>query len=203
MKRTGSYGENKNLSKLDLIGQYLSGRSISKALKSTTRKESLGDIGSGFNGNVTQPYWSLFGQIHLFDMSLNSEGSKFLEKKVVCHEGDVNQTTSTFKGKLDFLVMNNLLEHIDEPVDLLSQVKNIMSEGGILYINVPSWRGKFFLEFAAFRFNLAPREEMEDHKRYYSKRDLWIEIRKAGFLPSRIKIKNNKFGLNVCALVRK
>jgi SAM-dependent methyltransferase len=202
MKRTGSYGENKNLSTLDMLGQYLSGRSISKALKSTTRRESLGDIGSGFNGNVTQPYWSLFSQIHLFDMSLNSERLNLLDKKIVCYEGDVNETISTFTGKIDFLVMNNLLEHIDKPVDLLAQIKNIMSEEGILYINVPSWRGKFFLELAAFRFNLAPREEMEDHKRYYSKRDLWIEIRKAGFLPSRIKVQKNKFGLNVCALVR-
>ena len=40
-------------------------------------------------------------------------------------------------------------------------------------VNVPSWRGKRFLELSAFRLGLSPAEEMDDHKRYYDPRDLW------------------------------
>jgi SAM-dependent methyltransferase len=202
MKRVGSYGENKRLSILDKFGEILSGRSISKTLKHARSHDSLGDIGAGFNGNITRPYWHSFGEIHLFDLSLNCEQLKSLNKNIYCHEGDVIETTANFKGELDFVVMNNLLEHINEPVQLLSQIKLILPEGGSLHINVPSWKGKIFLELAAFTFNLAPREEMEDHKRYYSKRELWLELRKAGFMPSKIKIKKNKFGLNILAAVR-
>jgi hypothetical protein len=81
-------------------------------------------------------------------------------------------------------------------------VKEILAEGAVLFVNVPSWRGKIYLEFAAFQINLAPREEMEDHKRYYSKRELWLEIREAGFMPSTIKVKKSKFGLNISAIVQ-
>jgi SAM-dependent methyltransferase len=202
MKRMGSYGENKGLSVLDKFGQILSGRSISKTLKHAGSHDSLGDIGAGFNGNVTKPFWRSFSEIHLFDLSLNCEELESLHKNISCHEGDVIETTGNFKGKLDFIVMNNLLEHINEPVELLSQIKSILPEGGVLHINVPSWKGKIFLELAAFNLNLAPREEMEDHKRYYSKRELWLELRKAGFMPSKIKVRTNKFGLNILASVR-
>jgi hypothetical protein len=71
------------------------------------------------------------------------------------------------------------------------------SDHGILFINVLSWRGKLWLKFSAFRINLAPKEEMEDHKRYYSRKELWLEIRKAGFLPSTISIGKSKFRVNI------
>ena len=39
--------------------------------------------------------------------------------------------------------------------------------GGVCLVNVPSWRGKRFLEFSAFRLGLSPAEEIDDHKTYY------------------------------------
>ena len=198
----GSYGENQALSILDRAGQFFSGRNISKALKYSKTKDSLGDIGSGFSANITREYWHHFDSIHLFDFALNQENLNEELAKVVFHEGDVMRTTANVGFKLDFIVMNNLLEHVGEPVRLLSQVKEILSEKGILFVNVPSWRGKCYLEYAAFVLNLAPKEEMEDHKRYYSKRELWLEIREAGFMPSKIKVKKSKFGLNISAIVQ-
>ena len=202
MRRTQSYGQSRDLSILDKAGQTLSNRSIKKAFKSVDTKNSLGDIGSGFSANITQWYWPFFREIHLFDVSLNRENLNTLHPNLIFHEGDVMNSTLEVRVKLDFIVMNNLLEHVDDPIQLLAQVRKILSSGGILFINVPSWKGKFFLEKAAFVFNLAPREEMEDHKRYYSKRELWLEIRQAGFLPSKIFVKKSKFGLNTSAIVK-
>jgi SAM-dependent methyltransferase len=202
VKRTQSYGESQELSILDKVGQILSNRNIRRALNSVDTKNSLGDIGSGFSANITRSFWPIFAEIHLFDLSLDRKNLNSFPSNFVFHEGDVMDTTAQVGVKLDFIVMNNLLEHVDDPIQLLAQVKKILSSGGILFINVPSWKGKFFLEKAAFVFNLAPREEMEDHKRYYSKRELWLEIRQAGFLPSKIFVKKSKFGLNVSAIVK-
>ena len=202
MIRGSSYGEKKDLSNLDRLGQRLSNRKITKALKLVNSRKSLADVGSGFSANLTSPFWKFFETIHLFDVSVDRAGLTLKHQGVFFYEGDVLETTLEFREKLDFIVMNNLLEHVEEPVQLLSQVRKLISDKGVLFINVPSWRGKMFLELAAFRLGLAPRDEMEDHKRYYSKRDLWLEIRKAGFSPSKIAVSHSKFGLNVSAIVK-
>ena len=73
----------------------------------------------------------------------------------------------------------------------------------MLLVNVPTWRGKAVLEFSAFRLSTSPAVEMNDHKMYYDKRDLWPLLVRAGFLPSAIRLKNHKFGLNLFAAARK
>jgi hypothetical protein len=69
-------------------------------------------------------------------------------------------------------------------------------------VNVPTWRGKYFLELTAFRLGLSPngKIEMDDHKMYYDKRDLWSLLVKAGFAPGRIHLHYHKFGLNLFAV---
>ena len=202
MSRSSSYGEQRALSALDRLGQKLSNRNITKALKTVKVKKSFADVGSGFSASLTSKYWKSFEKIYLFDVSLDRFVLTTAHECIFFYEGDVLETTRQFDEKLDFVVMNNLLEHIDDSVKLLYQVRNILSDSGVLYINVPSWRGKIFLELAAFRLGLAPREEMEAHRRYYSKRELWLEIRKAGFTPSKIFVSKNKFGLNISAIVK-
>ena len=44
---------------------------------------------------------------------------------------------------------------------------------------------------------------MNDHKMYYSKRELWPMLVKAGFLPENIKLSYCKFGLNLLGICRK
>ena len=202
MNRHKSYGQNDDLSFLDKFGQLLSGRNLIRPLKTVVRKISLADIGAGFNANLSRPIWHQFTNVYLFDVKLNHELSKNKSQKIYFIEGDLKETLNEMKVELDFVIMNNLLEHIDEPVELLKVVKSKMRSGAILFINVPSWIGKFFLEIAAFRLQMSPAEEMEDHKRYYSKRDLWLEIRAAGFAPSKISVRTSKFGLNTSAIVQ-
>jgi len=69
-------------------------------------------------------------------------------------------------------------------------------------VNVPSWRGKRFLELSAYRLGLSPAEEIDDHKAYYDPRDLWPLLVRAGFRPSEIRCFRHKFGLNTFAVCR-
>jgi hypothetical protein len=70
-------------------------------------------------------------------------------------------------------------------------------------VNVPSWRGKRYLEFSAFRLGMSPADEMQDHKAYYDPRDLWPLLVRAGFSPRDIRCVRHKFGLNTFAACRK
>jgi hypothetical protein len=77
-----------------------------------------------------------------------------------------------------------------------------LAPGGTCLLNVPSWRGKFFLEFSAFRLGLSPESEMDDHKMYYDRRDLWPLLVQAGFRPSRLRCFPHKLGLNTFAVCK-
>jgi SAM-dependent methyltransferase len=200
--RDRSYGHLNPLSALDKLGEFLSIRQLRHGIKAVSNFDSLADLGSGYSANVTKPIWKKFHNVFLFDFTLDKEGLTSEESSIVFIEGDIMLTTKNFSKDLNLVVLNNVLEHVDDPVTLLKQVKRNLIPESVLFINVPSWRGKYFLEKAAFAFGLAPREEMEDHKRYYSKQELWLEIRKAGFMPSNISVKGSKFGLNVTAIVR-
>jgi len=106
-------------------------------------------------------------------------------------------------ASLDVVLCNNVLEHLWEPELTLHELHRILRPSGTLVLNVPSWRGKTFLELAAFRLGLAPRLEMDDHKMYYDPRDLWPLLVRAGFRPSRIRCRRHKLGLNTIAVCRR
>ena len=86
---------------------------------------------------------------------------------------------------------------------MLDECYRLTKPGGTCVFNVPSWRGKWFLEFSAYRLGLSPKEEMDDHKAYYDVKDLWPLLVKAGFVPSNIRCFAHKFGLNTFAVCTK
>ena len=101
---------------------------------------------------------------------------------------------------LDVVLLLSVLEHLWDADAALAELFRITAPGGVVLINVPSWRGKRFLELSAFRLGLSPRAEMDDHKRYYDPSDLWPMLVAAGFTPSRIRCHRHKFGLNTFAV---
>jgi Methyltransferase domain len=106
-------------------------------------------------------------------------------------------------GSVHYVVMNSVLEHLDHPIETLRELRRIaIPTTGVVFVNVPTWLGKRALEASAFKFGLSPREEIEDHRRYYSKRELWMSLREAGFMPSEIKVRTHKLGLNAFGVCR-
>ena len=97
-------------------------------------------------------------------------------------------------ASIDAIICNNVLEHLDDPDATAAHLHRILSPGGVCVVNVPSWRGKRFLEFAAFRLGVAPKEEMDDHKAYYDPRDLWPLLVRAGFRPSESRSRGTRAG---------
>jgi hypothetical protein len=96
-----------------------------------------------------------------------------------------------------------VLEHLPDPLLVIQSARGLLKPSGMLLINVPTWLGKSFLEFSAFRLGLSPKVEMDDHKMYYDKRDLWPLLVQAGFKPSLIKLRYHKFRLNLFAVARR
>ncbi len=120
------------------------------------------------------------------------------------HEGPIEATLPKLPAaSFDAVLLISVLEHLREPQTAIDTAWRLLRPDGVLLINVPTWRGKFFLEFSAFRLGLSPKVEMDDHKMYYDPRDLWPLLVRAGFRPSEIRLNRHKFGLNLFAAATK
>jgi SAM-dependent methyltransferase len=197
--RSSSFGQNYEQSMVDRVGIWLSTRRIARLVK-RCRAQSVGDFGCGYNAELARQVRCSVDKVVIADVALNQElvDSPDFDTHVGILPGVLENIAS---HSLDLVIMNSVVEHLDNPVATLESIRNILSPGGVLFINVPSWLGKTLLEFLAFKLHLSPAEEMEDHRRYYSKRELWLELRAAGFTPSKIKIRRHKFLTNVYAIV--
>jgi SAM-dependent methyltransferase len=104
---------------------------------------------------------------------------------------------------LDVVMLISVLEHLVEPQLVVQSAWRLLRPSGLLLVNVPTWVGKRFLELSAFRLGFSPKVEIDDHKMYYGKRDLWPMLVRSGFKPSEIRLRYHKFGLNLFAAARK
>lgn len=198
--RSTSFGT-KGLTIVDVFGVWLSKRSILKALDSKSGLRIL-ELGCGFEARnlvALGPNATALVGVD-FNISENLKNQKIFE----AFEGSIEDSMSSLESRqFDVILMISVLEHLTETKEILRICHKMLAPDGLLLINVPTWRGKFFLELSAFRFGFSPVEEMDDHKMYYDKRDLWPLIVGAGFKPSKIKMNYHKFSLNLFAKVTK
>ena len=125
-------------------------------------------------------------------------------KRFTFYQGTIEQIIPKMESEtLDVVMLISVLEHLVEPQFVLQSAWRLLRPSGLLLVNVPTWVGKRFLELSAFRLGFSPKVEIDDHKMYYGKRDLWPMLVRAGFKPSEIRLQYHKFGLNLFAAAKK
>jgi SAM-dependent methyltransferase len=198
--RTEAFLQNGRASIVDKFGIWLSGRQIYRHVPSFDGKR-IGDFGCGFQASFTRTVIDKAASTVLVDVSLADDLKQHPRVRAV--EGQLPDALAALPdGELDIVMMVSVLEHVADAPRLLSEVRRVLAPEGVALVNVPSWRGKTYLELSAFRLGLSPACEMDDHKMYYDVRDLWPLLVSAGFRPSRIKCFPHKFGLNTFAVCR-
>ncbi|HWF46660.1 MAG TPA: class I SAM-dependent methyltransferase [Bryobacteraceae bacterium] len=103
----------------------------------------------------------------------------------------------------DVVLLISVLEHLWDPMEALRQCYRTLRPGGCLLINVPTWAAKPVLETSAFRLGTSTASSIDDHKMYYSKRELWPLLVRAGFRPSNVELNYQFFGMTLFATARK
>jgi SAM-dependent methyltransferase len=196
--RDRAYGQDYQPTIVDRFGVWLSARQIRRHAGSIAGKR-IGDFGCGYHAAFVRSVISEVEEAVLVDSALAPDLRS--RPKVIAIEGMLpyvlDEVPST---SLDLVLCISVLEHMWDPLALLRQCVRIVRPEGTCLFNVPSWRGKKFLEYSAFRLGLSPRDEMDDHKNYYDVKDLWPLLVRAGFLPSKIRCFPHKFGLNTFAV---
>jgi 2-polyprenyl-3-methyl-5-hydroxy-6-metoxy-1,4-benzoquinol methylase len=196
--RTHAFGVDYRLSVMDRFGMWLSKRQIERQVRGL-RGKRIADIGCGHNALFVRSVLDVVEHATLVDVTL-AEDLK-AHPKLTSWEGMLPGVLEGIpSGSFDVVVCNNTLEHLWDPEAVVTRIRTLLRPGGTCFLNVPSWRGKRVLEAAAFRFGLTVREEIDDHKAYYDRRELWKLVVRAGFKPSHVTCRAHKFGLNTYAV---
>lgn len=199
--RENSFGELGSLTLVDRFGIWLSARQLRRWIPDFKNKK-VADIGCGFQAKFARTLIEECQLTTLVDVSLATDLKQ--NPKIITMEGQLPQVLDKMAdASQDVILCTSVLEHLWEPEIALAHFFRILRPEGICLINVPSWRGKFFLEFSAFQLGLSPADEMDDHKNYYDPKDLWPLLVRAGFRPRQIRCFKHKFGLNTFAVLKK
>ena len=197
--RTISFGEDRTLSLIEKMNIRVTTRIIRRLLPSNREIAAL-DLGCGFNAHYL---------LELYPLLASGTGVYIKVSEALRKNPKLNFIESTIEAALpglpdacyDLVLCVGILEHVWDPLPMLRECRRVMRSGGVLLIIVPTWTARPILEWLA-RSGWIDVTEIDDHKMYYSKRDLWPLARHAGFLPSAIRLQYRKAGLVVVGTCR-
>ncbi len=201
-RRTEAFAQGYAPSLTDRFGVWLSARQIRRWVPSFAGKR-VADLGCGFHASFARTILDEVGAATLVDVALADDLKR--HPKVHAIEGTLPEALAPLAGRQPRRGHGDLGARapVGAAADAASRSTACSRPGGICLVNVPSWRGKRYLELSAFKLGFSPTSEMDDHKMYYDVRDLWPLLVQAGFLPSRIQCFTHKFGLNTFAACTK
>jgi SAM-dependent methyltransferase len=192
-----SYGQHR-LTLADRLGVWLSQRAIRRTLPGRNDLEVL-ELGCGYRATQLLALERKLKRGIGVDFQIAPELKT--REKFEFHQGTIEEILPKLESEtFDVVMLISVLEHLMEPQFVLESAWRLLKPSGLLLVNVPTWVGKWFLELSAFRLGLSPKVEIDDHKMYYGKRDLWPMLVHAGFKPSQIRMHYHKFGLNLFAV---
>jgi 2-polyprenyl-3-methyl-5-hydroxy-6-metoxy-1,4-benzoquinol methylase len=198
--RTEAYLQHERGTVVDRFGVWLSARQLRRFVPSFVG-ERVGDFGCGYQASFARGVIGEAASVTLVDVALADDLKA--DGRVRAIEGRLPDALAALPAaSFDVILLVSVLEHVTEPQRLLAETVRLLAPDGVALVNVPSWRGKRYLELATFRLHLGAAGEIDDHKMYYDVRDLWPMLVAAGFRPSRIQCFPHKFGLNTFAVCR-
>ena len=81
------------------------------------------------------------------------------------------------KPKADIVILNHVLEHVTEPIELLKNIRDIMEDDGCLYIDIPSIESVRHGRYYAYKLSVC---FMNAHVWYFSQNTLRYVVNCAG-----------------------
>jgi SAM-dependent methyltransferase len=195
-----SYGQHR-LTLVDRAGVWLSQRAIRRHLPQRSDLEVL-ELGCGYRATQLLALEPKLKRGVGVDFQIAPE--LVTREKFTFYQGAIQEIIPQLESEsFDVVMLISVLEHLSEPQLVLEAAWRLLKSSGLLLVNVPTWIGKRFLELSAFQLGFSPKVEIDDHKMYYGKRDLWPMLVRAGFKPSKIRLGYHKFGLNLFAKATK
>lgn len=155
------------------------------------------DLGCGYNGRLLAKLETKIKSGVGIDISVNAN---YQNQKIQLIAYDLNANLPLQGGEFDFVVSLANLEHLENPKKMLEEIYRVLKPGGKLLLTTPSTYGKPVLEFLA-AVGLVSKQEIRDHKNYFSKKILLDHCREIGF--SSCRHKYFQLGMNNYLIAKK
>ena len=126
------------------------------------------DIGCGFNYKLlleVEPYLS-------GGYGIDFKVPKLKNGKIKTKQIKLNDNLPFNESTFDFVTMLAVLEHLNQPIEIVKEIERILKPKGKLILTVPSRNPKPVLELLAYKSKIVNEEEINDHKKYYNYKDL-------------------------------
>jgi SAM-dependent methyltransferase len=161
-------------------------RSVLSRVPKATGLRAL-DLGCGYNATFLQALAPRLSEGVGIDSRVSQEAQRHPNLRFAL--GNIESELPKLPdSSFDVVLFISVLEHLWTPEVWLQHCYRVLRPSGVLLVHVPTWYAKPVLEVSAFKLGTSPACGIEEHKMYYSKRDLWPLLVKAGFLPSRIRM---------------
>lgn len=152
--------------------------------------KQLLDIGCGYDGKLLKILRNkqLIAQGVGIDLSVSAKKYKYIKLIPTNTENNLPFTSNNF----DTVVSLALIEHLHNPTKVIKDMHRVLKPDGILLITTPNakWRG--LLEFLA-SVGLISKNEIDDHKTYFSTRSMFNCLKSNGFDSKKIAITTYPF----------
>ncbi|WP_417909829.1 class I SAM-dependent methyltransferase [Candidatus Electronema sp. PJ] len=156
------------------------------------------DIGCGFNHrflSFVEPYIE-------YGIGIDFKVHEVSYKKISTKKMTLDETLPFKECAFNAVTMLAVLEHIDKPRQIISEVYRVLKPEGKFILTVPGKLAKPVLEFLAFKVGVVNKNEIEDHKKYYDLYELEQLVSNIyGF--EIVKHKHFQFGMNNFCVIKK
>jgi 2-polyprenyl-3-methyl-5-hydroxy-6-metoxy-1,4-benzoquinol methylase len=120
-------------------------------------------------------------------IGLDEEVSNYRGQKYNLRRQKIIKEIPLESESCDAVVMAAVLEHMIFPQEILNESFRILKPGRDLILTTPAPAAKPILNFLANKVRLIDKGEIEDHKNYFSVKDIRQMLEKSGFRPVKIK----------------
>lgn len=159
----------------------------------------LADVGCGPHGRLLYDVENIISAGYGFDNLVEDRQTEKIKLKRLNLD---KEPIPLEDGSIDAAASLAVLEHLDNPLHVLKEIRRILKPGGVLLLTTPTPAAKPVLEFLAYRVGLVSRREIDEHKHYFCRKELTDILADAGFNPAGIKAEVFQFGFNNRVIAR-
>jgi SAM-dependent methyltransferase len=142
--------------------------------------ENILDVGSG-DGSKLEYFMEKFPASHYYAIEPSAQCELKLKAKGIEFLGaDIDGVWESKSNKYDIVIMRHVLEHFMDPVAVMTKIRSVLSEHGIVYVAVPNCINPVGKNLSGSFFRVV-------HTYYFTMNSLSNVFRKAGLEPVYIR----------------
>lgn len=161
------------------------------------QNSTVADFGCGFNGELLNKLSKKIKGGTGYDISVNKT-QKYSNIKLF--KADINKRITRDNFKFDCITTLAVLEHVSDPDSYIKNIATKLKPRGLLIITTPHKRSKSLLEILSLKLGLVSKDEILDHKNYFTESTLKKIIIQNKF--KLVELKTFEFGLNILCVAR-